>query len=154
MIRRVLLGVGLAAAIVPVLNAHHGIGSFDLSKQVTFTGKLTKIELVNPHSWLYFEVTEPGGKVSKHRCEMRSAHTLRRSGWTKDLFPIGSTITIEVFDAGGRRVRSLLRDELAAGRHVLELDTRRDPLPSGVYLVRLTTRAGVFVQRIVRVEGD
>jgi hypothetical protein len=75
--------------------AHHGIGSFDLSKQVTFTGKLTRIELINPHSWLYFEVTHPDGKVTKHRCEMRSAHTLRRSGWTRDLFPINSTITIE-----------------------------------------------------------
>ncbi len=26
---------------------------------------------------------------------MRSAHTLRRSGWSKDLFPVGSRITIE-----------------------------------------------------------
>jgi hypothetical protein len=95
MIRRVLLGVGLAVGMVPAVSAHHGIGSFDLSKQVTFTGKLTKIELVNPHSWLYFEVTEPDGKVSKHRCEMRSAHTLRRSGWGKELFPVGTTITIE-----------------------------------------------------------
>ena len=32
--------------------AHHGAGTFDLSKSVTFTGKLTRIELVNPHSWL------------------------------------------------------------------------------------------------------
>ena len=27
---------------------------------MTFTGKLTRIELINPHSWLYFEVTEAG----------------------------------------------------------------------------------------------
>jgi len=75
--------------------AHHGPGTFELGKSVTFTGKLTRIDFVNPHSWLYFEVTDPNGRVTKYRCEMRSAHTLRRSGWTKELFPINSRVTIE-----------------------------------------------------------
>ncbi|HXR43657.1 MAG TPA: DUF6152 family protein, partial [Pseudolysinimonas sp.] len=57
--------------------------------------KLTKVELLNPHGWLYFETTEPDGKVMKHRCEMRSAHTLRRSGWTKELFKVGEQVTVE-----------------------------------------------------------
>jgi hypothetical protein len=76
--------------------AHHGAGTFELSKSVTFKdAKLTRVEFINPHSWLYFEVTDASGRVSKHRCEMRSAHTLRRSGWTKELFPIGQKVTIE-----------------------------------------------------------
>jgi hypothetical protein len=84
----------LAVCVVPV-RAHHGTGTFQLNKSVTFTGTLTKIEFINPHSWLYFEVKEADGKMSKHRCEMRSAHTLRRSGWTKELFPIGQAITVD-----------------------------------------------------------
>jgi len=44
--------------------AHHGAGTFDLTKSVTFTGKLTKIEMINPHSWLYFDVTDANGRVS------------------------------------------------------------------------------------------
>ena len=56
---------------------------------------LTGVEMINPHSWLYFEVTGPDGKLVKHRCEMRSVHTLRRSGWTEDLFPAGEQIAIE-----------------------------------------------------------
>jgi len=75
--------------------AHHGPGTFELGKSVTFTGKLTRVDFVNPHSWLYFEATDANGRVSKYRCEMRSAHTLRRSGWTKELFPINSKVTIE-----------------------------------------------------------
>jgi len=75
--------------------AHHGPGTFELGKSVTFTGKLTRIDFVNPHSWLYFEVTDANGRVTKYRCEMRSAHTLRRSGWTKELFPVNSKVTIE-----------------------------------------------------------
>ena len=42
MIRRGLLGILVAAAWAVPAIAHHGIGSFDLSKQVTFTGKLTR----------------------------------------------------------------------------------------------------------------
>ncbi len=75
--------------------AHHGIGTFELAKSVTFQGTLTKIEFINPHSWLYFDVKEADGRTSKHRCEMRSAHVLRRSGWTKELFVIGQQVTIE-----------------------------------------------------------
>ncbi len=75
--------------------AHHGPGSFDLAKTVTFEhAKLTRIELINPHSWLYFETTEPDGKVMKHRCEMRSVMTLRRSGWEPELFKVGSKMTV------------------------------------------------------------
>jgi hypothetical protein len=40
-------------------------------------------------------VTEQGGKISHHRCEMRSVHVLRRSGWTKERFPVGQQVTIE-----------------------------------------------------------
>jgi hypothetical protein len=75
--------------------AHHGGGTFDLSKSVTYTGKLTRVELVNPHSWLYFDVTDEAGRVSHHRCEMRSVHVLRRSGWSQELFPIGKPIIVE-----------------------------------------------------------
>ena len=94
MIRSGLIIAFLAASAASAL-AHHGFGTFDLQKSVTFTGKLTKLEFINPHSWLYFEVTDASGKVTKHRCEMRSAHTLRRSGWTQALFPIGQRVTID-----------------------------------------------------------
>src|SRR5687768_16717351 len=76
--------------------AHHGPGTFELNKSVTFTGaKLTRVELINPHSWLYFELTDKDGRTQRHRCEMRSAHVLRRSGWTQDLFRSGQRMTIE-----------------------------------------------------------
>src|SRR6266849_6712616 len=94
MTRSAALSVLFMVSTVPVF-AHHGGGSFDLTKSVTFTGKLTRVELINPHGWLYFDVRDPNGRVSHHRCEMRSVHVLRRSGWTKELFPIGQRITVE-----------------------------------------------------------
>jgi len=92
--RSAVLALVFAMSAAPLV-AHHGPGSFDLSKTVTLTGRLTRVDLVNPHSWLYFDVTEPDGKVSHHRCEMRSVHVLRRSGWSQDLFPVGQKIVVE-----------------------------------------------------------
>ena len=85
-----------AAFLLPQLAlAHHGGSEYDLRATVEFKAKLTRVDLINPHSWLYFDVAEKDGKVSHHRCEMRSVHVLRRSGWTKELFPVGQQITIE-----------------------------------------------------------
>jgi hypothetical protein len=94
MIRSGAFIVVFIASSVPVF-AHHGGGTFDLTRSVTYMGKLTRVELVNPHSWLYFDVTDASGRVSHHRCEMRSVHVLRRSGWTTELFPVGQPITVE-----------------------------------------------------------
>ena len=93
--RRSILLCAAALAIGAPAFAHHGPGTFELAKTVSFTAaKLTKIEMLNPHGWLYFETTEPDGKVMKHRCEMRSAHVLRRSGWSPELFKSGSVVDI------------------------------------------------------------
>lgn len=95
MIRSIAFGAVVLTLAMPVA-AHHGPGTFELGKSVTFTGAtLTRVDFVNPHSWLYFDAADPDGRVSNHRCEMRSAHTLRRSGWSTDLFPIGAKVTIE-----------------------------------------------------------
>jgi len=91
---RAAVFVVVSLACVPLAFAHHGGGSFDASKAVTRTGKLVRFEFINPHSWIYFDVVE-NGKVVHHRCETRSAHTLRRSGWTPEMFKVGQQITIE-----------------------------------------------------------
>lgn len=62
-------------------------------------------------------------------------------------------LTLEVFDAAGRR-RFVRREEwLAAGTHVVRWNGReRDGrlAPPGVYFVRLSTPAGAAVRRVVR----
>lgn len=94
MIRR-LIGLVVALACAPLAYAHHGPGSFDLTKEVEFTGVLTRLDLVNPHSWIYFDVTDKDGRVTHHRCEMRAATVLRRSGWSADMFKSGQRVTIQ-----------------------------------------------------------
>jgi len=85
----------LAGAVAaPLALAHHGFGTFVMDVDIEITGTVTGLDFVNPHSWLYLDVVDENGETVAMRCEMRSANTLRRSGWTPDLFPVGKKITI------------------------------------------------------------
>ena len=88
-----LLGAGLAVAAVA--EAHHGFGNFAMNEDIVLTGTITRLDFVNPHSWVHFKVTDENGNTEEYRCELRSATILRRSGWTPEMFKIGMRITIQ-----------------------------------------------------------
>jgi hypothetical protein len=84
-----------AAALLPVAaHAHHGFGSFDRNSEVSVTGTITGVDFVNPHAYVYFEVRAEDGTGTPWRCELRSATTLRRSGWSAEMFVRGERIAI------------------------------------------------------------
>jgi hypothetical protein len=89
----VVLAAWLSLATIAA--AHHGGGTFDGSKEIKLTGTFTRLDLVNPHSWIYFEVAGADGKPQSYRCEMRSATVLRRSGWRPEMFKKGERLTFE-----------------------------------------------------------
>jgi hypothetical protein len=86
----VLSSFALPSAVL----AHHGFGNFDRNGEIAITGVVTGIDFVNPHSWLYLDVTAVDGEVSAWRCEMRAATVLRRSGWSPDMFKNGEEVAI------------------------------------------------------------
>jgi hypothetical protein len=75
--------------------AHHGFGTIDAERDIEISGVITGLDFVNPHSWLYVDVTGESGAVTPFRCEMRPASGLRRAGWTPEMFVIGDTILIQ-----------------------------------------------------------
>jgi hypothetical protein len=75
-------------------SAHHGLANFNLNVDLTIEGTISDIALINPHSWIYVDVTNADGTVSNWKCELRGGTVLRRSGWTKEMFEIGSAVTI------------------------------------------------------------
>jgi hypothetical protein len=88
-----MLGAGIL--IATTASAHHGFGNFAMNEDVELTGSITRLDFVNPHAWVHFDVTNADGTRTEHRCELRSATTLRRSGWTPEMFPTGMQITIQ-----------------------------------------------------------
>jgi len=60
-----------------------------------WSGTLTDMHFVNPHSYMEADVVDESGKKSHIRCEMRAAGLLRRSGWSPEMFKVGSHIEID-----------------------------------------------------------
>ena len=76
--------------------AHHSSAPhFDANTPVQFEGVVTAFKFVNPHAWLYVDVTNSDGTVENWNCEMGAATGLRRSGWTADLFKPGTKVKVE-----------------------------------------------------------
>lgn len=84
-----LLGASAPAA------AHHSFSAiFDASKPVTVTGTVTRIEWMNPHTWIYLDVKKDDGTVEPWALEMGSPNRLMRYGWNQDSLPTGTAVTI------------------------------------------------------------
>ena len=83
-----LLGTAPAAA-------HHSFSAiFDSARHVTVTGTVTRVEWMNPHTWIYLDVKKDDGKVEAWAFEMGSPNRLMRYGWNQDSLATGATVTI------------------------------------------------------------
>ena len=59
------------------------------------TGKVTKVEWMNPHTFFYIDVTdEKTGKVTNWGMEMGSPNILMRNGWRRDTMKVGDVVTV------------------------------------------------------------
>src|SRR5687768_1734955 len=75
--------------------AHHSFSAiFDSAKPVTLTGTVTRIEWMNPHTWIYLDVKNDDGEVEAWAFEMGSPNRLMRYGWNQNSLPTGATVII------------------------------------------------------------
>jgi Family of unknown function (DUF6152) len=73
----------LVLASVPA-SAHHSVqAQFDLDKPITLKGVVTKVEWINPHSYLYLDVTDSAGKLKHWAFEMAGPGALRKAGLSR-----------------------------------------------------------------------
>lgn len=107
--------LGAVVSALPV-NAHHAFSAeFDAAKPITVKGIVTKFELVNPHSWLYVDVTGPDGRVTQWGFEFGAPFGLKEKGISKKTLSVGTEITISGYKAKndqnfGYAVESTLAD--------------------------------------------
>ncbi len=110
--------LGLALPGTPTY-AHHSVSAeFDLSKRITLQGRVTKIEWMNPHVYVYVDV-KADGKTANWACETAGPNTLARQGWSRMSLKIGDRVTVVGYRArDGAFVASAREVVLADGRKV------------------------------------
>jgi hypothetical protein len=68
-----------------------------LLNTIRIKGKALKIDWVNPHSHLTFEVSTPDGKTEQWTAETPPPNTLYRAGWRKTMIEGGEELTVNGF---------------------------------------------------------
>ena len=100
----------VAAAVVPVIAHHSFAAEFDAKKPVKLRGTVTKMEWINPHSWIHIDVKTPDGKVESWMVEGGAPNALLRRGWNKNSLLPGTEILVEGFQAKDGAMRANGRD--------------------------------------------
>ena len=109
-------GVLTAAAV----SSHHSVtGQFDPEQRVELHGVVTKVDWINPHTYLHLAVTNEDGTTTDWRLESAPTAMLRKARITPDLLMDGGLpVTIEAIMArdGTRNLAWLYRIEFSDGR--------------------------------------
>jgi hypothetical protein len=80
-------------AFAATVEAHHSFAMFDMSKTVSFKGKIKQLQWTNPHVWIELTVDEKDGPVT-YAFEGAAVAVLKRVGWTKDSVKAGDVVTV------------------------------------------------------------
>jgi Family of unknown function (DUF6152) len=91
--------VGLLLAAVPLVAHHSFAAEFDASQPVTVKGTVVKMDWVNPHSHLSFDVKAEDGSIQHWSAECLPPNGLYRQGWRKDSVKAGDEISVTGFKA-------------------------------------------------------
>lgn len=106
------LAAALAAgALALPAQAHHSAAMFDDAINLPLAGTVTRFDYLNPHSWLYVEVTNEDGTTTEWGFELDAPPRLRRVGVSPNYWQPGDEVEI---------ITNPLRDGRPAG-HLAEV---------------------------------
>jgi hypothetical protein len=106
----------LAACVIP-LAAHHSVPeTFDISKETTIQGLVTRIEWRNPHARYWVDARNGDGAVESWEMELAPPNALRRTLGV-EFINAGDRVTVAVWRAkDGSRLATVLTLTVPDGR--------------------------------------
>jgi len=90
----------LALAAPTATLAHHAFAAeFDAHAPVLLRGKVTKVEWINPHTWIHITVEAPGAPPKEWMVEGGTPNTLLRVGINRDTLKPGTDIIVHGYQS-------------------------------------------------------
>jgi Family of unknown function (DUF6152) len=110
----------LMLATAPIFGHHSVSAEFDVNRQSTYAGVVTRVEWSNPHIYFYVDVKDANQNVTNWAFEGAGPNTLARLGWLRDSLKVGDRVTVIAYPArDGAYVASAREVRLSNGRKVL-----------------------------------
>ena len=124
-IRKILTLSVLAAAMAVSINTHghHAFSSeFDADRPFELRGTITKVEWINPHSWVHVAVVLDDGSIQPWMMEGGTPNTLLRGGLTRKVLQPGTEIIVRGYQSKDPDCEPMCR---GSGRDITFADGRR-----------------------------
>ena len=101
--RRLLTVLAIVGSLV-LLNthtwSHHAFSSeFDIDKPISLRGTITRMEWVNPHTWLHMTATIEDSTIQEWMLEGGTPNTLLRAGLTQQILLPGTEILVRGYQS-------------------------------------------------------
>ena len=85
-----------AMAISPIALAHHSHNAYEITVWTTVEGTVREIHIMNPHSWIYLDVTDESGKTTLWALEAASPAQIYENGVEADFVQEGDRIRARI----------------------------------------------------------
>ncbi|MDD9997313.1 MAG: DUF6152 family protein [Rhodospirillaceae bacterium] len=81
--RALLTCIAALSMLFGYAQAHHSVeGQFDVNERISLTGTVSHVDWINPHVYVYLDVTNDDGTVTTWGLETGPTARLRRGGLT------------------------------------------------------------------------
>jgi len=105
-----IAGAGLLLSAVPARGHHAFTAEFDAKKPLKLRGTITRVEWINPHSWIHIDVKNDDGSVTNWMVEGGSPNALLRRGVAKETLKAGMEVLVDGYQAKDGSNRANGRD--------------------------------------------
>jgi hypothetical protein len=122
--------VAIISTCQPALMAHHGRGaSFDMNKQVTLKGTVSRVDWRNPHVVIHMDVKDAAGTVVTWAFENAGVSQMAQAGYNRNTLKLGQEITAVVNPAAnGSPTAIVVKVVLADGSEIMSREAGTNPL--------------------------
>jgi hypothetical protein len=118
-----------AMVVIESASAHHAFSTeFDANRPLLLRGTVSRVEFINPHSWIHIDVSNDDGSVTTWMIEGGSPNALLRRGIDRNTLPIGAEIVVDGYGSRDGENKAVGVDvRHADGRELFLGGTQREP---------------------------